>query len=153
MRSFSHFYAILAIAAAVCMSAVAKWSMASAQQAAPSQEVERGKYLANEVAKCTECHTPRDKNNQLDPDRWLQGAPIWIKPVMETHNWADSAPRLAGLSNYTDAQVERVLEKGEGVTGLPILPPMHIYHMRPEDARAIIAYLRSLNGSEGIQKP
>lgn len=110
----------------------------------PSSDVERGKYLVEEIAKCTECHTPRDKNNQLERDRWLQGAPIWIQPVIKTNNWADNAPMLAGLSNYTDEQVQRVLEKGEGAGGAPIQPPMHIYHMKHSDAAAIIAYLRSL---------
>src|SRR5437879_13310705 len=41
----------------------------------------RGRYLVEEIAKCTECHTPRDANNQLDRSRWLQGASIWIEPV------------------------------------------------------------------------
>jgi mono/diheme cytochrome c family protein len=109
-------------------------------------DIERGKYLVEEVAKCPECHTPRDKQNQLDRDRWLQGAPIWIQPVIRTPNWADSAPTLAGLPNYTDQQVERVLERGEGVEGMPIQPPMHIYHMDHDDARVIIAHLRSLRG-------
>jgi len=43
--------------------------------------------------------------------------------------------------------MERVLEKGEGAGGAPILPPMHIYHMNYSDAAAIIAYLRSLPGN------
>lgn len=110
-------------------------------------EVERGKYLVEEVAKCSECHTPRDRNNQLDPQRWLQGAPIWITPVRRTDNWANSAPSIAGLSSYTDEQMERVLEKGEGAGQTPIQPPMHIYHMNHSDATAIIAYLRSLPGN------
>jgi mono/diheme cytochrome c family protein len=107
--------------------------------------VKRGKYLVEEVAKCPECHTPRDKNNQLDPERWLQGAPIWIQPVFKTPNWADLVPPLAGLSNYTDEQATRVLEKGERANGGgTVQPPMHIYHMNHADAHAIIAYLRSL---------
>jgi mono/diheme cytochrome c family protein len=103
-----------------------------------------GSTLSRRVAKCSECHTPRDRNNQLDRDRWLQGAPIWIQPVVRTANWADSAPTLAGLPNYMDAQMRRVLENGEGVSSAPIQPPMHLYHMNHEDATAIIAYLRSL---------
>jgi hypothetical protein len=90
---------------------------AQPQSKFPSQEVKRGKYLVNEVAKCPECHTPRDKNNQLDPDRWLQGAPIWIQPVFKTPDWADMVPPLAGLSNYTDEQATRVLERGERANG------------------------------------
>ncbi len=114
-------------------------------QVNPSEEIKRGKYLAEEVAKCAECHTPRDQNNQLDPDRWLQGATIWIRPAFKTVDWAELAPPLAGLSNYSDEQATRVLEKGERANGGgTVQPPMHIYHMNHSDAHAIIAYLRSL---------
>jgi mono/diheme cytochrome c family protein len=107
-------------------------------------EVARGRYLVEEVAKCTECHTPRDANFELDRGRWLQGASIWIQPVHPVQNWAQFAPTLAGLPSMSDDQVERVLEKGEGANGRPIEPPMHIYHLSHSDAQAIIAYLRSL---------
>jgi mono/diheme cytochrome c family protein len=124
----------------------ASLTLESSQPPQAANQVSWGKYLVEEIAKCTECHTPRDQSNLLDRDRWLQGAPIWIRPVVPTPNWADMAPALASLSNYTDAQVERVLEKGVGVTNGPIQPPMHIYHMHHADSAAIIAYLRSLKG-------
>jgi mono/diheme cytochrome c family protein len=109
-----------------------------------SEEVQRGKYLVEEVAKCPECHTPRDANGNLDPQAWLQGAPIWIMPVRHIQNWADNVPALAGLLSFTDQEMERVLEKGIGPQGEALRPPMHIYHMTPADGKAIIAYLKSL---------
>lgn len=116
----------------------------SQQKPSAADEVKRGQYLVSEVAKCSECHTPRNENNRLDPDRWLAGAPIWIQPVRPTPNWGQYAPALAGLAAYSDAQAELVLEMGEGAGGTPIEPPMHTYHMNPADAQAVIAYLRSL---------
>jgi mono/diheme cytochrome c family protein len=107
-------------------------------------DVQRGKYLVEEVAKCPECHTPRDDQGQLKSAAWLRGAPIWIRPVAHIQNWADSAPSLAGLPGMTDAQAETVLEKGTGPESETLRPPMHTYHMTREDARAIIAYLKSL---------
>jgi mono/diheme cytochrome c family protein len=104
----------------------------------------RGKYLVEEVAKCQECHTPRDDQGNLDMQAWMQGAPIWIKPVRHIDNWADTVPALAGLPSFTDAQMERVLEKGVGPEAEALRPPMHTYHMNPADAKAIIAYLKSL---------
>jgi len=112
--------------------------------AAQSGEIQRGKYLVEEVAKCPECHTPRDANGNLDPQAWLQGAPIWIMPVRHIANWADNVPAIAGLPSFTDEQMERVLEKGIGPQGEVLRPPMHIYHMTPADAKAIIVYLKSL---------
>jgi len=112
---------------------------------APSNaDVARGKYLVEEVAKCTECQTPRDEQGQLDNQRWLQGAPIWITPVKPDSHWADRAPALAGFPGYSDGDGEKILEKGIGPNGEDIRPPLHIYHMKHEDAVAIIAYLRSL---------
>src|SRR4029077_4092077 len=77
-------------------------------------EIERGRYLVEEVAKCPECHTPRKPNGEVDSAAWLRGAPIWIKPVTAIPNWADQAPALAGLPSLTEAQAEKVLEDGTG---------------------------------------
>lgn len=122
-------------------------SPANQPKSAPQTDAARGRYLVEQVAMCGECHTPRDADGNLDSSRWLQGAQIWIKPVHTMYNWAEWAPRLAGLTSYTDEQAEDVLEKGIGPNGAPIRPPMHIYHMNHADAVAIIAYLRSLRGS------
>lgn len=42
------------------------------------------------------------------------------------------------LQTFTDEQMERVLEKGVGPEGETLRSPMHLYHMHPDDARAII---------------
>jgi mono/diheme cytochrome c family protein len=116
-----------------------------ARRANPRQaDVARGRYLVEEVAKCGECHSPRDAGGNLDTHQWLQGAPIWIMPVKPIPNWADRAPALAGLPSFTDEQMERVLEQGIGPQNEALRPPMHTYHMMPVDAKAIIAYLKSL---------
>jgi mono/diheme cytochrome c family protein len=118
---------------------------ASAPAQAPSQSnVERGRYLVEDVAMCEECHTPRDAGGNLDESRRLQGAQIWIVPVHKDTNWANNAPPLAGFAGYTDEQGVDILEKGVGPNGETIRRPMHIYHMNHADAQAIIAYLRSL---------
>jgi hypothetical protein len=113
----------------------------------PQGAVERGRYIVEDVAMCEECHTPRDANGNLDESRQLQGAQIWIQPVHAATNWANRAPALAGFVGFTDAQGEDILERGIGPSGLPIQPPMHIYHMSQGDAEAVIAYLRSLPGA------
>jgi hypothetical protein len=107
-------------------------------------EIESGRYLVEEDAKCTECYTPRNARGKLDHQAWLPGAPIWIMPVRPIPNWADRAPALAGFPSFTGEEGERVLEKGTGPEGETLRPPMHIYHLHHEDATAIIAYLKSL---------
>ncbi len=114
------------------------------QSTSPKEsQIARGKYLVEEVAQCPECHTPRDSQGNLDRLHWLQGAPIWIVPTNKRIPWAQNAPALKGFP-YTDQQGLDVLERGLGTNGLPIEKPMHIYHLRHEDAVAIITYLRSL---------
>jgi mono/diheme cytochrome c family protein len=114
------------------------------QKSDDKAQIERGRYLVEEVAKCGECHTPRNANGDLDEHAWLQGASIWISPVRPIKNWADHVPPLAGLPGLTNEEAERVLEKGIGPEGETLRPPMHIYHMKHEDAEAIVAYLNSL---------
>src|ERR1700737_338387 len=140
---------VMAVSAVVVSAMVAVSSNAFQKRfalpAPPTKsEIERGRYLVEEVAKCPECHTPRKADGGLDEAAWLRGAAIWIRPVAPIPNWADRAPALAGLPSFTEEQAEKVLENGTGPNGEELRPPMHIYHMAPADARAIIAYLKSL---------
>ena len=106
--------------------------------------IERGRYLVEQVAMCGECHTPRDARGQLDRARWLQGAPVWFEPIHPVADWAYAAPPIAGLGSLTREQALQVLEKGVGPQGNPVRRPMNRYHMAPEEAEAIVAYLQSL---------
>ena len=139
----------LLVAVAITVAASTVYSQKSAAPAAAPQQgqVERGKYLVEEVAKCQECHTPRDANGNLDLKRDLQGAPIWIVPVHPDTKWSMRAPAIAGLPGMTDEEGLTVFEKGIGPNGLAIQPPMHIYHMNHADAAAIVAYLRSMSSA------
>jgi mono/diheme cytochrome c family protein len=38
-------------------------------------ELERGRYLAEALGHCAECHTPRNQFGALDTSRWMAGAP------------------------------------------------------------------------------
>lgn len=123
---------------------VAKSQAQKTAESDSAAEIKRGRYLVEEVAKCAECHTPRNANGDLESDQWLQGATIWIRPIAPIKNWAEKAPPLAGFPSLSEEEGERVLEKGTGPQGEVLRPPMHIYHMTHEDAKAIIAYLKSL---------
>jgi mono/diheme cytochrome c family protein len=115
--------------------------------AGEQSQIEHGRYIVQDVAMCSECHTPRDANGDTDNSRYLQGAAIWITPVHPTTSWGMRAPALAGFEGFTEEQGEQILEKGSGPNGLTIQPPMHIYHMSHADAQAVIAYLRSLSSA------
>ncbi|MGB8522768.1 MAG: c-type cytochrome [Candidatus Acidiferrales bacterium] len=137
-------FALILFAGAVIASTKTPKQAASSSSSANPSQVKRGRYLVEEVARCTECHTPRDSQGNLDNSRALQGAPVWIVPVHPDHNWSQQAPPLAGFAAYTDSDGVDILEKGRGPNGEVIRPPMHIYHLNHEDAVAIIAYLKSV---------
>jgi hypothetical protein len=143
MRRAIVFPAALLVTAVVISASAPQKPAEEAGQAGKS-EIERGRYLVEDVAMCVECHTPRNERGELKHDAWLRGAPIWIRPVAPIANWADHAPALAGFPSFTEEEGERVLEKGTGPEGEQLRPPMHIYHMNHADAKAIIAYLKSL---------
>jgi len=67
-----------------------------------------------------------------------------FKPIVKVPAWAETAPALAGLVGYTDAQIVRALTTGIGPTGNPLRPPMPQFRFDKADAEAIAAYLRTL---------
>jgi Cytochrome c len=140
-------FTLVLFAGAVIASTKTPGQVASNPSSSNPSQVKRGKYLVEEVAKCSECHTPRDAQGNLDNSRAFQGAPVWIVPVHPDNNWAQQAPPLAGWAAYTESDGEAILEKGQGPNGLALRPPMHIYHLNHEDAVAIMAYLKSVPAS------
>jgi mono/diheme cytochrome c family protein len=138
---------VAAVLAGICLVAVAAQNPQRAPQKAAANtggNVERGRYLVEDVAMCGECHSPRDSEGQLDHSRWLQGAPVWFTPNLTFPDWAYRAPALAGLPSFTDADMTMILEKGLQPNGRAIRPPMHVFHMNHEDAMAIVAYLKTV---------
>ena len=116
----------------------------SSPAAAPGGEVARGGYLVNRVAMCVQCHSPRDGSGELDRTRLLKGAPMPIRSPFPGQVWAFSAPSIAGLPGWTDADATALLTTGRRLTGYAPKPPMPAFRLGDEDARAIIAYLHSM---------
>ena len=127
MTTTSRIVTVAAVFLASAMTASMRNTQRAAQASAASGEIERGKYLVEQVAACYECHTPRKPNGDLETDQWLQGATTWIQPVAPIQPWAERAPALAGVPGMTDEQMERVLERGTGPEGEALRPPMHTY--------------------------
>ena len=112
--------------------------------AAPSA-AERGKYIVDGVAKCVECHTPRDEDGKILDSQYLRGAPVPVEsPHYRNLHWATKSPNIAGLPGYTDEEGVRLLMDGINRNGTAPNPPMPQFRMTREDARAVVAYLKSL---------
>jgi mono/diheme cytochrome c family protein len=111
--------------------------------------VKRGEYLANEVAHCTHCHSPRDGKGQPDRGRLLQGATLPIRPKEPTKNWAEKSPDITrgGLAGrWSEADMVKFLTTGKNPDGEGPVSPMPVFHLHDDDAQAVALYLRSLPG-------
>lgn len=133
----------LTAAAAAALTMAAGFSFAAAAQGG-LDPVARGEYLVNSVAMCAQCHTPRDARGELVPSRLLEGAPVPVSSPYPNDQWAYAAPRIAGLSPWTEEQIVTLLTTGARPTGERPKPPMPPFRMSREDAEAVVAYLKTL---------
>jgi mono/diheme cytochrome c family protein len=112
--------------------------------AGAAADVARGKYLVEDVAVCGQCHTPRDRNGNLDRTRWLQGASVPYLPARPDMDWPINAPRIGGTPPASDADMIKLLTTGIWTDGNRLRLPMPQFRMDRGDAEAVVAYLRSV---------
>jgi len=105
--------------------------------------VERGRYIVTRVGMCIDCHSPW-KEGHPDPDHPMAGSKLGFAPLGPVPEWQTAAPALAGLGDRTDDEVIKVLTAGIKANGKPPRPPMPPIRLTDEDARAVVAFLRSL---------
>ncbi len=138
------------VAAALLASPAGPLRAAHAEDTAPSGgpaasgDVARGRYIANSVAMCVQCHTPRNADGTLDETRLFQGAAIPVESPFHGQEWAFQAPAIAGLAGFNTEDEFSLLTTGHRRDGHVPKPPMPPFRLSPDDARAVIAYLRSL---------
>ncbi|HEX6098153.1 MAG TPA: c-type cytochrome [Thermoanaerobaculia bacterium] len=120
-------------------------------QATP-ERIARGKYLVHNVSICFDCHSERTYAYALPfkPGREGVGGFIWDKKIgfPGTLAAANLTPDPeTGLGQWTDGEILRAMREGvdrEGKALFPIMPYGHYRHMSDDDAKAIVAYLRTL---------
>jgi len=110
--------------------------------------VARGKYIVEDVAYCTNCHTPRTSTGELDRTKWLQGGPLFWQPAQHVPNYPQLVPRLAGTPPANDDEMVILLTTGVWKDGTRLREPMPQFRMTKEDALAVIAYLKTLSTSQ-----
>jgi mono/diheme cytochrome c family protein len=125
---------------------------ACSQQQTPVQStqadlVARGQYLVTSIGGCSDCHTPMTAQGP-DMAHSLQGSQLAIRlmPQFEGHiAWAEAAPQIAGgPAGYTDEQFAHLLMTGEKPDGTHLRSPMPQFRMNAEDARAVVAYIKTV---------
>ncbi len=121
-----------------------------AQEAAvetPEAQIERGRYLVENVVLCNDCHTPMTPTGP-DMAHSLQGATLVMGPLIDIP-WAPQAPQIAGLpAHFTEEQFQHFIMTGERPDGSHPRPPMPPYRLNEADARAVTAYIKTLPRAE-----
>jgi hypothetical protein len=74
----------------------------------------------------------------------LRGAPINYSNPYPNVLWANTAPPIAGLPQYTTEQAVTLLMTGVSRTGQPLRKPMPQFRMNEKDARDVVAFLKSV---------
>jgi len=143
VKTISASRASLALAV-LCLSSLAVAQTAHNSAADHGSALERGRYLVEDVARCGQCHTPRDSNGDEDRMRPLAGASLWLNPAIPVANWPLKVPRIGGAISASDDELVRLLTTGIWKDGNRLRPPMPQFRFTPEDARAVVTYLRSV---------
>lgn len=110
-----------------------------------SAEWNRGAYLAEALAHCGECHTPRNVAFALDNRKKFGGE---ITGGWRAYNI--SADRAGGIGQWSDDDIAAYLMHGHAPNHGSASGPMgeavaeSFSHMTPEDIKAMIAYVRSV---------
>jgi mono/diheme cytochrome c family protein len=119
-----------------------------------SPEWNRGAYLAEALAHCGECHTPRNLAFALDNRKKFAGA--------VTAGWRAfniSSDKATGVGGWRDEDLVSYLSTGHATGHGTASGPMgeavdHSFsQMAPEDIRAMVAYLRSVPPTASTDLP
>lgn len=108
--------------------------------------VERGRYLAQSISACGNCHTPQDQNGPI-AGKALAGGVAFVDPAFKAYASNITPDPETGIGRWTNAQVVTAIREGKRPDGTLIGPPMPIGQYRgisDHDAAAIAAYLRWL---------
>jgi mono/diheme cytochrome c family protein len=115
---------------------------------AAAEDVALGAYLAS-IMDCGGCHTPGAMAGKPDADHPLAGGTVGFEiPQLGIFYPPNLSPHPeAGLGRWSDAEVIRAVRTGirpDGRELAPIMPWRSYAALGDADARALVAYLRSL---------
>jgi mono/diheme cytochrome c family protein len=114
------------------------------------ERIERGKYLANHVTVCVDCHSTRDWSRfsgPMIPGTDGKGGEIFDQKMGFPGHYQSPNITPFNLGAWSDAEIYRAITSGVSKDGHPLFPimPYPAYGtLNTEDIYSIIAYIRSL---------
>jgi mono/diheme cytochrome c family protein len=126
---------------------------ATANEDSVKKVIEKGRYLANNVSHCMECHSGRDFNKYSGPaiegtegmGGFVFSEKLGIPGVVYAKNITPDT--INGIGKWTDEEIAGAITRGirkNGDTLFPMMPYPFFNEMSKDDVYNIIAYLRTL---------
>jgi mono/diheme cytochrome c family protein len=115
-----------------------------------TEQIERGKYLANHVTVCMDCHSTRDWSKfsgPLDSNFFGSGGEKFSKEFGFPGTYYSKNITPYGIGNWTDGEIKRAIVSGVTKNNkaiFPLMPHGAYGKMDENDIHSIIAYLRTL---------
>ncbi len=123
------------------------------------ERVTRGKYLANHVMLCMDCHAVRDFSlytGPPKPETLGAGGEVFDQSMGFPGSFISRNITPFGVGDWTDGELYRAITAGvsrDGSALFPIMPYPVYATADPEDIYAVIAYLRTLPAIERPNEP
>jgi mono/diheme cytochrome c family protein len=126
---------------------------AIAPDASRSAQWNRGAYLVNGPGHCAECHSPRNVLGGIIAGERFAGGP----DPEGGNGWVPNITQ-AGIGDYSERDIERVLESGDtpdgdSVGGAMTAVVANTSKLPAEDRAAMAAYVKSLPPVAGPKRP
>lgn len=121
-----------------------------------ASRLERGKYLANHVCVCIDCHSTRNWNEFSGPlveGTIGKGGEVFDQRFGFPGSFYSKNITPSGIGDWTDAEVLRAIASGvsrDGSALFPVMPHPRFGQMDKEDLESIIVYLRSLKPLKNV---
>lgn len=121
--------------------------------------VDHGRYLANHVMLCMDCHAVRDFSYFAGPpipETLGAGGEKFTRDMGLPGNFIAGNITPATLGDWTDGEIFRAITSGvsrDGSALFPIMPYHHYSKLAEDDIYAVIAYLRSIDPVESEHPP
>lgn len=123
------------------------------------ERVEHGRYLANHVMLCMDCHAVRDFSlfgGPPNPESLGAGGELFSREMGLPGAFVTPNLTPAALGDWTDGEIFRAIVSGvskDGTALFPLMPYPHYSQLDEEDIYAVIAYLRTLEPAENNHPP
>ncbi|PKB15604.1 c-type cytochrome [Flavobacterium sp. 5] len=121
-----------------------------------TSRLERGKYLANNVCVCIDCHSTRNWNEFSGPlveGTLGKGGEVFDQRFGFPGSFYSKNITPSGIGDWSDAEILRAITSGvtkNGTALFPVMPHPNFGKMDKEDLVSIIVYLRSLKSIKNV---